>query len=225
MEQKSSIDSPSFKAVAWFDTFNAHVYYDRAEAQRAHDGGNVVLPIESFSGKKSDPIDQVIADALTGARGLGVMQVTGHGHVERIDSESMFMQHAPAVPVESLGRDAPATAVESDDNQDWAGMDGATAWHLMDRHANNWAEIGKMMDAWLAANRKPAVPVASVPDGEGRQEFERWAQKRHGLSVTRWDDSGEYTSHLTRGWWQCWTESRSTLLTTVPPANQEGAAP
>ena len=70
----------------------------------------------------------------------------------------------PAVPVESLGRDAPATAAKSDDDQDWAGMDGATAWHLIDRHANNWADIGRMMDAWLAANRKPAPPPASVPD-------------------------------------------------------------
>lgn len=45
----SGIDSPHFKAIAWFDTFNAHVYFDRDEAQRAHDGGNTVLPIESMA--------------------------------------------------------------------------------------------------------------------------------------------------------------------------------
>lgn len=45
----SSIDSPHFNAVAWFDTFNAYVYFDRDEAQRAHDGGNTVLPIESMA--------------------------------------------------------------------------------------------------------------------------------------------------------------------------------
>lgn len=84
----TGIDYPHFKAVAWFDTFNAHVYYDRVEAQRAHDSGNVVLPIESF-GKIADPIDQVLVDALTGTRGIGAMRVNGDGYVER------FANHAP----------------------------------------------------------------------------------------------------------------------------------
>lgn len=41
-----------------------------------------------------------------------------------------------------------------DNSQNWAGMDGATAFLLIDRHADNWADIGKMMDEWLAANQK-----------------------------------------------------------------------
>ena len=67
------------------------------------------------------------------------------------------------------------------------------------------------------AGRADAVP-------DGRQEFEKWAQKRHGLSVTRWDDSGEYTSHLTRNWWQCWTESRSTIAAAPQPMTTQGEA-
>lgn len=69
------------------------------------------------------------------------------------------------VPVESLGRDADDPATESSDDQSWSGMDGATAWHLIDRHAGNWAHFGQMMNAWLAANRVSAPLPASVPDG------------------------------------------------------------
>ena len=50
LERGAGIDSPHFNAVAWFDTFNAHVYFNRDAAQRAHDGGNTVLPIESMAG-------------------------------------------------------------------------------------------------------------------------------------------------------------------------------
>ena len=46
------------------------------------------------------------------------------------------------------------------DSQHWAGMDGAIAFQLIERHADNWADIGRMMDEWLAANT-PAVNVAA----------------------------------------------------------------
>lgn len=44
------------------------------------------------------------------------------------------------------------TPEEADNMQEWAGMDGAIAWHLIDRHADNWNEAGEMMNAWLRAN-------------------------------------------------------------------------
>lgn len=44
------------------------------------------------------------------------------------------------------------TPKEADAAQQWAGMDGATAWHLIDRHADGWDEVGEMMNAWLRAN-------------------------------------------------------------------------
>ena len=36
--------------------------------------------------------------------------------------------------------------------QDWKGMDGAIAFHLIDRHAEDWAHSGKMMREWREAN-------------------------------------------------------------------------
>ena len=38
-------------------------------------------------------------------------------------------------------------------SQDWAGMDGAIAFHLIERHADNWSDTGLMMDEWLSANQ------------------------------------------------------------------------
>jgi hypothetical protein len=42
---------------------------------------------------------------------------------------------------------------EADKAQSWKGMDGAIAWHLIDRHAEGWNEVGAMMNAWLRANK------------------------------------------------------------------------
>lgn len=49
------------------------------------------------------------------------------------------------------------TAEEADAAQDWRGMDGATAFLLIERHADGWDEIRQMMDAWLRANVAAAV--------------------------------------------------------------------
>lgn len=35
--------------------------------------------------------------------------------------------------------------------QDWIGISGSVAWHLADRHADGWPEIGDMMEAWADA--------------------------------------------------------------------------
>jgi hypothetical protein len=57
--------------------------------------------------------------------------------------------------VRELQATAPAPTVE-DNSQNWAALDGAVAWHLIERHADNWADVAKMMDEWLAAKLAPA---------------------------------------------------------------------
>ena len=49
------------------------------------------------------------------------------------------------------------TKEEAQAMQDWKGMDGAIAFHLIERHADGWHQVGEMMDAWLEANRVPNV--------------------------------------------------------------------
>lgn len=45
------------------------------------------------------------------------------------------------------------TPEEADAKQEWKGMDGATAWQLIERHADGWDDIREMMHAWLRANK------------------------------------------------------------------------
>lgn len=37
-------------------------------------------------------------------------------------------------------------------SQNWQGMDGAIAFHLIERHADSWADAGRMMHEWRDAN-------------------------------------------------------------------------
>jgi len=55
-----------------------------------------------------------------------------------------------------------------DSSQDWAKLDGAVAWHLIERHAENWADVGKMMDEYVASKlAKPEQePVAYIYNGD-----------------------------------------------------------
>lgn len=43
------------------------------------------------------------------------------------------------------------TPQEAANAQQWRGMDGATAWHLIDRHADNWDDVAVLMGAWANA--------------------------------------------------------------------------
>ena len=45
------------------------------------------------------------------------------------------------------------TSEEADAMQEWRGMDGATAFLLIERHADDWDDTREMMNAWLRANQ------------------------------------------------------------------------
>lgn len=97
------------------------------------------------------------------------------------------------------------TRDEADKAQQWADMNGATAWHLIDRHADNWNEVGELMNAWLRANGGGAwvactdsLPEPYVTCIVGRPDVawpvtafwtgEKWCQdvKNTGMHVTHW---------------------------------------
>lgn len=44
---------------------------------------------------------------------------------------------------------------------------------------------------------------------EARTQFEAWVQKRHGVSIERWHDSGVYKYDNTKRWWECWLAALS----------------
>ena len=70
-----------------------------------------------------------------------------------------------------------------DNSQNWRGMDGTTAYWLIQRHADGWADVGKMMSEWLEANQTPPAqqePVAWMnPD-----DLEK--MKRFGRGSVAW---------------------------------------
>ena len=59
--------------------------------------------------------------------------------------------------LKSMRRDRTITV--PDQMQQWKGMNGETAWHLIHRHADGWADVGKMMGEWLEANRDRSTPA------------------------------------------------------------------
>ena len=44
------------------------------------------------------------------------------------------------------------TETEAETCQQWRGMAGNTAFHLIERHADGWEDIAMMMEAWHRAN-------------------------------------------------------------------------
>ena len=75
---------------------------------------------------------------------------------------------------------------EAENCQKWAELDGATAFHLIERHAVNWADTRLMMDAWLQARapRAEVVPLRVAPDVDGRDFYELCQQYRHSREMT-----------------------------------------
>lgn len=77
---------------------------------------------------------------------------------QRPAEKAVAMLRAQADELERLRAQVePLTPTVEDINaQQWAGMDGATAFLLIDRHAEGWAHCGRLMEAWRTANAAPA---------------------------------------------------------------------
>lgn len=106
---------------------------------------------------------QRLFQLLNGAAGDGLI-------INEVDAAELFSDLFPdhmefitrgALPdaaqaiAEARQQAEPATI--EDNSQQWAGMDGATAWHLIDRHADGWGDVAKMMGEWLNAKTRPAA--------------------------------------------------------------------
>lgn len=84
-----------------------------------------------------------------------------------IDSTDKLARFAELVAAPLLQRIAELTGAqlptaEDIESQNWDRVDGAIAWHLVDRYAEDWAHTARLMHAWrdaavaeaLAAERK-----------------------------------------------------------------------
>ena len=84
---------------------------------------------------------------------MEAMEITGG-----FDVEINAIKEALAQPEQE-----PVTTVE-DNSQQWKGMDGAIAFHLIERHADNLDDIRKMMGEWLSANTPQRTWVGLTND-------------------------------------------------------------
>lgn len=81
------------------------------------------------------------------------------------EMDDIYLRNVPAIVLEQYATRLIAAYTEGqepDESQNWKGMSGAVAWHLIDRHGEDWADIGNKMDAWLKANTAPPLPA--IPD-------------------------------------------------------------
>lgn len=88
--------------------------------------------------------------------------------------------------------------------QEWAKVDPAVAFHLIERHAENWADAGRMMLAWRDANPAPATA-----SGDERADFEAWIKSRVGYPF-----AGTFTNLM----WDAWQARAAVSAATKPTA-------
>lgn len=50
-----------------------------------------------------------------------------------------------------------------DNSQEWSRLDGIAAFLLIERHADGWADAGKMMEEWRVARSHPAPQPTAIP--------------------------------------------------------------
>lgn len=88
---------------------------------------------------------------------------------------------------------APVPEAAPENEQEWAKVDPATAFHLIERHADNWNEAGRMMEAWRKANTPTATPSSQVADiAEDTDRLLRAGRNLHELAKRMgWPDDGE----------------------------------
>ena len=67
-----------------------------------------------------------------------------------LEAKAILSELSDVYEVEQTG--SQETDRDWSEPQAWAGMDGATAFLLIHRHADGWGDTRAMMEAWLKAN-------------------------------------------------------------------------
>ena len=65
----------------------------------------------------------------------------------------IFAKHCVDKALRANDKHSKLTKEQAAAKQHWCGMDGAIAFHLIDRHADGWDDVGTMMNSWLEANK------------------------------------------------------------------------
>jgi len=101
-----------------------------------------------------------------------------------------LMEFANLVAAKALAQpeQEPVATVENN-SQQWKGMDGAIAFHLIERHADGWSDARKMMEEWLSANT-PQRTWQGLTDEEIAQGCkESWVTEQAWQSAVWWAEA------------------------------------
>lgn len=117
---------------------------------------------------KLNPMEDAIA-LLNNVAAIAINMLDADGKPKTGDTLNMAVKGIEAAYLASRATDAPAQGEQMppDTSQDWAKLDGATAFHLIERHADDWVETGRMMEAWGKARfaaSADAAPAGAVAD-------------------------------------------------------------
>ncbi len=116
-------------------------------------------------------------------------KLLAHQHVDKVEQYHALVNAAQAgVEVDSMT--AETSNAREWPPQDWRGMDGETAYMLINRHANNWNDVREMMGAWLAAN---AAPPPAAARGDVRGLVATWRGSRMPDATDPFDAGCNYT--------------------------------
>ena len=96
---------------------------------------------------------------------------------------------AIAVVEKALAQPEQEPVTVENNSQQWKGMDGAIAFHLIERHADGWNDIRKMMGEWLSANT-PQRTWQGLTDEEIAQGCkESWVTEQAWQSAVWWAEA------------------------------------
>ena len=89
----------------------------------------------------------------------------GNNNADELIPEAITMLRKQQAEIEALKEKLELTVPK--DSQDWKGMDGATAFWLIERHSNHWGDAKLMMEEWRDANTHPVKEPCKGCGGEG----------------------------------------------------------
>ena len=101
--------------------------------------------------------------------------------------------------------------------QEWKGVDGAIAFHLIERHAEGWAQTGEMMNDWLVANQQPAAHKTGI-DAKTKSLLEAIVDTRNLYERTGPECRFEATPMMSCEHMSVWADAAEEILTGQPAA-------
>jgi len=120
--------------------------------------------MNNISKRARNTLREAVEEVKTkGARDIPLPPDTILALLDMIDNEESNLKENLTSSISEQIDHPAASGDVPDASQEWAKLDGATAFHLIERHAEDWVETGRMMESWLAARQAAAAHQQQEP--------------------------------------------------------------